>query len=304
MSALNSEMIRRELYRIIEQQIKQNELKEQLLDFVDYHSKQGFPFGELLILHYNIFNGTKTEEIYSVAAAVEMLILSFDMLDDFEDLDFKNKPWSSEHSLALNSTTSLLFLCITVIRNTGFKNKDKGIFILLKYAFLSINGQHKDLLNICRDEAGYIDMTIEKSGSLVTLSCLVGSVLATADYPIEVEVYAKYIGLIGQINNDLADIKVWDESNDLINKKFSLPIIYLLNYMDGELNFIREYYSDNLDKTEIIKHKELISKKFIVTGAIAYTEVIKKIYQNKVINELKKLNMNQCYIDLLLKFIC
>jgi competence protein ComQ len=305
LSVIKSEKISKTLYTIINEQIKQNELKEQLLGFFDYQSKREFPFGELLILHYKIFNGTETEEIYLVAAAVEMLILSFDMLDDFEDGDFKDKPWGGKSDLALNTTTALLFLSANVIMNTGFKNKDKGISILLNYALQSINGQHRDLLNNCRNEADYIDMTIQKSGSLVALSCSLGAVLAKADYPVEVETYSRYIGLIGQFNNDLADIKVWDEKNDLINKKFSLPIIYLLNYKDEELKFIHDYYeTDNkIEKKEIIKNQVLISNKFLETGAIAYAEVIKKVYQNKAIEELKKLNIEPYYINLLLKYI-
>lgn len=303
LSAVKSEKIRRSLYTIVNEEIKQNELKELVLGFVDYQSKKGFPFGEVLILHYNMFNGAENEEIYRVAAAVEMLILSFDMLDDFEDDDFKDKPWAIQSNLALNATTALLFLSTSIIGKTGFKNKDKGISILLNYALQSIHGQHKDLLNICKNEADYIDMTIQKSGSLVALSCLVGSVLATEDYPVEVETYSRYIGLIGQFNNDLADIKTWNEKNDLINKKFSLPIIYLLNYKDDELKLIHDYYNNKIEKNEIIKNHQLISKKFVMTGAITYTEVIKKIYQNKAIEELKKLDIDQNYIDLLLKYI-
>lgn len=257
----------------------------------------------MLVLHYNIFNGARTEEIYSVAAAIEILILSFDMLDDFEDGDFKDKPWSTDSNLALNATTSLLFLSTIVINNTGFKNKDKCISILQKYALQSINGQHQDLLNICRNEAGYIQMTIEKSGSLVTLSCLVGSILATDEFPAEVETYSRLIGLIGQINNDLADIKTWDDKNDLINKRFSLPIIYLLNCKDEELKFIHDYYNNKIETSEMIKNQKLISERFVMTGAIAYTEVIKKIYQNKAIEKIKELNFDQYYIDLLLKYI-
>lgn len=298
-----SVMIRKSMYTIINRQIKQNDLKELLLGFVDYQSKKGFPFGELLVLHYNMFKGVKNEDIYIVAAAVEILILSFDMLDDFEDGDFEDKPWATETNLALNATTALLFLSKSIIRNTGFKNKDRGISILLKYALQSINGQHTDLLNICTNEADYIDMTIDKSGSLVALSCLVGSSLATEDYPVEVEIYSKYIGFIGQVNNDLADIRTWNEKNDLVNKKFSLPIIYLLNYRDEELNFIHDYYYNKVDKSEIMMNQAFISKKFVDTGAIAYTEVIKKIYQNKAIDAVNKLNVDQYFIDRLLKYI-
>jgi len=289
---------------LVNARIDQLELKEQLLRYIDYQTKKGFPFGELLVLHYDIFKGMETMEIYTVAAAVEMLILSFDMLDDFEDDDCKDKPWSTEPSLALNATTALLVMSASVIRETDFPNKDKAISILLKYAQQSINGQHKDLLGICRSEADYIEMTLEKSGSLVSIACLVGAVLAvTADYPKEVEAYSKLIGLIGQINNDLVDVRTWDEKNDLVNRKFTLPIIYLLNCEDDELKLISDYYDNRIDESEIRKNQALIDKKLVATGAIDYTEVVKRIYQNKALAEVEKLNIGKDQFDQLIKYI-
>ncbi|MFT8323611.1 MAG: polyprenyl synthetase family protein [Bacillus sp. (in: firmicutes)] len=232
-----------------------------------------------------------------------ILLFEHALLDDFEDNDFIDKPWAAESNLALNATTALLFLSTSVIRNTGFKNRDKSISILSEYTLQSINGQHRDLLNRCKSEADYIEMTLEKSGSLVALACLVGTVLAKSDYPVEIEIYAKYMGLVGQMNNDLADIKSWDGKNDFLNKKFSLPVIYLLNCKDQELALIHDYYENKIEKNEVLKSQMLISTKFVETGAIAYTEVIKKIYQNKAIAEINKLEINPYYIDLLLKYM-
>ena len=206
-----------------------------------------------------MFNGIETEEIYSIAAAVEMLILSFDILDDFEDDDCSDKPWLTEPKLALNATTALPFLSLSVIQNSSFKNKDKGLSLLMEYALKSVHGQHKDLLNSCKTESDYIEMSIEKSGSLVALVCVVGAVLATDDYPVTIETYANDIGLIGQINNDLSDIKSWNLKNDLLNKKYSLPIIYLMNCEDENAQLIRDYYQNKVNKEEIIKNQELIT---------------------------------------------
>ncbi|WP_342514206.1 polyprenyl synthetase family protein [Sporosarcina sp. FSL K6-1522] len=303
MSTAQSVLIKKSIEKVINEQITQQQLKEQLLMFVDYQSKQGFSFGELLVLHYNQFNGVVTEEIYSVAAAVEMLILSSNMLDDFEDEDCMDKPWSTEVPLSLNATTALLFLSASVIRTTDFKNKDKAISILIEYALRSINGQHKDLLNSSRNETDYIEMTLEKSGSLVTLACLIGTVLATDDYPKEIVTYSELIGLVGQITNDLKDITTWNEKNDLLNKKFTLPIIYLLNYPDDDLQFIRDYYNNKSSADEVIKNQELISRKLVETGAITYTEVIRKMHQNRALNEVKRLPVDQHYIDQLVKYI-
>lgn len=283
--------------------ITQNELKTKLLAFIDFQSEKGFPFGELLVLHYKMFNGEETEEIYTVAAAVEMLILSFDILDDFEDDDFQDQPWSVESNLALNATTALLFLSANVIRKTSFKNAGKAIAILQEYALRSIHGQHQDLLNRSKSEEHYVQMTMEKSGSLVALACLVGTALATDPAPIEVETYAKYIGLVGQINNDLADIEAWGEKNDLLNKKFSLPIIYLLNCNDEQLGFVHDYYENKVDKGVILKQQKLISEKFVQTGAVTYTEVMRKVYQNKAIAAVKQLQVDSLYKHLLLTYI-
>ena len=303
MDICNSDVIRESILTIVNTQIEQQELKEQLLHYVDYQSQNGFSFGELLILHYNTFNGEDSEEIYTVAAAVEILILSFDILDDIEDADSADKPWSIEPDLALNATTILLFISAKVMIDTSFPNKGEAISILLKYALQSINGQHKDLLNICRTEADYMEMTLEKSGSLTELACLIGAVLATKDYPKEVKAYAGLIGLICQINNDLTDIATRHEKNDLINKKYTLPIIYLLNNEDDELQIIRDYYDGKTDIREVVKKQQLIDEKIIETGAITYTEVMKRIQQNKALTEVKKLTINQAHFNQLKKYI-
>ena len=296
-------LIKESMDNIIKEHTELSEIREMLLQFVDYQSAKGFPFGELLLLHYNLFNGFKTEEIYSVAAAMEFLVLASDILDDFEDDDTIYKPWSSQRDLALNATTNLLFLNLKIITESNFKNKDKGVTLLIEYVLKSINGQYKDLLNICRSESQYINMSIEKSGSLTALACLLGTILATDDYPEDIEIYSKYMGLIGQINNDIADFGVGNEKSDIMNHKYSLPIIFLLNCKDKEVQFLQDYYHNQIDKNEILKKEELLNKKFIDTGAMAYTEVIKRIYQNKAMTKVQSLHFEQCYMDQLQKFI-
>ncbi|MFB6467468.1 polyprenyl synthetase family protein [Cytobacillus sp. Hz8] len=288
---------------IVHENIEDDSLKRLIMSYVDHQLTKGFPFGELLVLHYQLYHGKETEEIYFIAAAVELLILAFDILDDFEDQDTTIKPWNQNSNFALNSTTAMQFLCGYIIRKSGFALKDQAIFLLFQYGLQSINAQHKDLQNICQTESDYIEMTIKKSGSLVALSCLIGASLATSHYPKEIEEYAKYIGLIGQINNDLADLQNWNDKNDLIYKKYTLPIIYLLNCEDKEIQFVQDYYQNHLPKNEIIHKRAIIERKLRETGAIQYTEVIKKIYQNRAIDLLKKLNIAPDYFQQLLKYI-
>src|SRR5699024_8415249 len=239
-------------------------------------------------------------------AAIEILILSYDILDDIEDDDCKGKPWLTEtqdSSLVLNATTALLFTSQSVIMNTDFKNKEIAISILLYFSLQSINGQQKVVLNICMSEAEYIDMTIKKSGSLVALSCLIGAVLATCKYPKEIEMYSYYIGVVGQINNDLEDIKSTNDKNDILNKKLTLPIIYILNIKDKKHQIFYDYFNDKIDKEVFLKSKDKVYRNFIESGAIVYTKVIKKIYQTKIKNQLEKLDIKQNQLNLLLKYI-
>lgn len=95
-------------------------------------------------------------------------------------------------------------------------------------ALRAIEGQHIDLLNKISCEDRYMDMVVLKSGSLTELACLIGTVLANPDKATEVQFYGSHIGVIGQIQNDMEGMKRWDGKNDLLNKKWTLPILYLL----------------------------------------------------------------------------
>lgn len=276
------------MLNIVQHHISLTEIRNLLVQYIEYQSKKDFLFGELLILHYNLHHGVKTDEIYTVAACVELIILSFDMLDDFEDEDSNHSPWINNRNLALNITTNLLYLSLDLIRKTNFEHKEKGVSVLLEYALRSINGQYKDLLDICKTENDYIQMTLEKSGSLVAMASLLGTVLATGTSHESVKTYSTYIGLIGQINNDMKDVQEdFHHKNDLVNYKYTLPIIYLLNNQDNDIQIIRDYYNRKISKEEFLKEQDVVLQKIEDTGAILYTQVLKKIYQNRAIKEIQ-----------------
>lgn len=154
--------------------------------------------------------------------------MSFDIIDDLQDKD-SDYSWSKTPELSLNVALAMLVMASKIIRETSFEHKNKAIQILEEYALGSINGQQLDLLNNCRDEQSYIQMIEQKSGSLTALSCLIGEVLAKGEISSQVKEYSKYIGIIQQIKNDIQGLKTWGPKNDLLNKRYSLPIIYLLS---------------------------------------------------------------------------
>ena len=288
---------------IVKDEIKDKDLKETIQKYMFAQTKKGLPFAELTILHYQMLNGQDLEKILPIAAAIELLVLSSDILDDFEDGDGFHELWFKEQSIALNASTAMIFVCMSAIRQTELTYKESAISILLEYSLLSISGQHRDLLRICKTEKEYLEMVLNKSGSLVSLACLIGASLACGQSPEEIKRYSQYIGLVGQLNNDLKDICALDHKNDLLNKKISLPIIYLLNYKGKGSGMIRGFYNDHVKKEELVRNQSFIRDLIAESGAIEYTEIIKRVYQNKIIKELQALNVNQRYVEKLLEYI-
>jgi competence protein ComQ len=82
-----------------------------------------------------------------------------------------------------------------------------------------------------------------------------------------------------------------------------LPIIYFLNSQDNIVSLVHEYYQNTIDQDELMKNIEELSRKMIESGAIIYTEVIKKVYQNKAMSKLSGFKIDPFYMDQLLKYI-
>jgi len=198
-----------------------HELQLLLKSFKEEKTTRGFSFGKLCFWHYEAFSDGINEDIYKVAAAIELLILSFDIIDDIQDKD-SDYIWSKTPELSLNVALAMLIMASKAIDDTSFEHKQVAIRLLEKYALQSINGQQLDLLNNCRDEESYVQMITQKSGSLTAMGCLIGEVLAKGEVSKEVEEYGKYIGIIQQIKNDIQGLKVWGPKNDLLNKKYCL----------------------------------------------------------------------------------
>jgi competence protein ComQ len=295
--------ILKSIHILVKTELQQENLQETIQKYMDTQTRKGFPFAELTILHYRMLNGAELDKVISVAAAIELLVLSFDILDDIEDRDDDQKLWLNEQSIALNASTAMIFVGIEVIRKTDLKYKEKAISILLEYSLLSISGQHMDLLNNCRTEKDYLEMTLKKSGSLVSLACLIGAALAGYKDLGIIRRYSQFIGLIGQLNNDINDLSSWEGKNDLLNKKISLPIIYLLRYKGNGAEMIRSYYNGTIERDDLIRNQEQIIKIIEESGALLYTEIIKKIYQNKVRDELQYLDIDNNFMNQLLNYL-
>jgi competence protein ComQ len=271
------------------------ELRSMLKSFKEEKMAVGYSFGKLCYLHYEAFTDCLNENIYKVAAAIELLILSFDIIDDLQDKD-SDYSWTKTPDLSLNVALAMLVMASRTIRETSFEHKNTAIQILEDYALRSINGQQLDLLNTCRDEQSYIQMIEQKSGSLSAMACLIGEVLATGGTSSEVEEYGKYIGIIQQIKNDIQSLKTWGPKNDLLNKRYSLPIIYLLSQEKDVSKSVINYYNDDMDA---FLDNNATENELTNGGAIRYAITMKNVYKFKALNILENVTINELGKDYL-----
>lgn len=265
-----------------------------LQTFKNEKEKSGFPFGTLCVLHYEAFTDISNNYIYKVAAAIELLILSFDIIDDLQDND-KEYIWNKTPPLSLNIAITMIIIATKIIRESNFKHKDLAVQILDKYTLHSLSGQQLDLLNCCQDEESYLKMIEKKSGSLTSLSCLIGASLANGEINTYVQEYSKYIGVVQQIKNDIQGLEYTDNKNDLINKKYSLPIIFLLYNETLISEDLKKYYKS----FDAILDIHTIKKELVNSGAIRYAVAIKNVYKNKALLEMQNIFMSKSSKDYL-----
>ena len=275
------------------------ELKYLLKSFKEEKTSVGFSFGKLCYWHYEAFSDSINDDIYKVAAAVELLILSFDIIDDLQDKDSDNS-WSRTPELSLNVALAMLIMASKTIDESSFEHKRAAITLLKEYALKSISGQQLDLLNNCRDEDSYVQMITLKSGSLTAMSCLIGEMLAKGEVTKEIEAYGKYIGIIQQIKNDIQSLKAWGLKNDLLNKRFSLPIIYLLSQQNDISKSVANYYNDDI--VTVLDNNET-ENELTNGGAIRYAVTVKNVYKFKALNYLENVAISELGKEYLQKLI-
>ncbi|WP_246027663.1 polyprenyl synthetase family protein [Lysinibacillus antri] len=266
----------------------EDSLRDMLKTFKKEKDSIGYPFGALCVLHYKEYADEFDAEIYKVAAAIELLVLSFDIIDDLQDND-TDYVWVETPKFSLNSVLAMLVIAFKVLRQSHFVHKEQAMQIIEKHTLLSISGQQLDLLNVYKDERSYLKMIEQKSGSLTSMSCLVGEVLARGKKSLEVEDYAKAIGIIGQIKNDIQDLEEWNQKNDIVNKRYSLPIIFLLSMGSGFSKDLEKYYHGN---ESIELDESIIKKELQESGAIRYAIAVKNLYKKRALNTIEKIGMS------------
>jgi competence protein ComQ len=299
----------RMIENIMQQAVRDCNLNEEImkhtLSFIEYKIKESCPFADLTVLHYQMFDG-KSPQIYQAAASIELMILALDIFDDIQDQDNPSVPWSQiEPALSTNIAIGLLMLSEAMLVQTSFETGRKLIAIdyLNEQVLKAVNGQYTDLSNSIHSEEDYIQMAKNKSGSLLACACLVGTALAGETHHSTVKEYAVFIGIAAQIKNDIQDIVRWDEKNDLIHKKKTLPTLFLLQSQLPSFQIIRDYYDDKLGKEALYKQKFEIKELIEQSGAIEYANVIMRIHQLHASELIEGLGVEQAWKEKLLQYV-
>ncbi|WP_238188483.1 polyprenyl synthetase family protein [Paenibacillus sp. L3-i20] len=270
-----------------------------------FKQRENTPFKEIATAHYIAFGGN-SDDMHRVSTAVEQLILSLDIFDDIQDNDNEEAPWRQiDSSQAINIALWFLSSSIKQLASLEIPGALKNIQYFSNFLSTSIEGQFLDLNNQCNTEEQYLDMCAKKSGSLVAISSLIGTSMATDQNHEIVAQYASAIGIAGQIANDSNDLFCFDSKSDWRQKKKTLPIIYLLENKEMGSELIYDYLNEKISYEHFVSRKEEVINALHDSGALIYADVVKRSYEQKAIALIQTMPIsvgNQDYlIDSLLK---
>lgn len=272
-----------------------SDLKLLARECITFKCEQAMLFGELTMVHYWM-NGGESEEIYKAAAAVEMMVLALDIIDDLQDKDQPSILWCKiDPAVAMNVAIGFLMLCIRIVEHTGLPEDRKALIVhcLNTQVIKSINGQHSDLLSSVNCEEEYTEMVRQKSGALVACACMVGVLFATGKADEVVLRYGEHIGIAAQIKNDLHDLLRWDEKSDFLRRKKTALTLYLLHSEEHKLQPVKGYLEGTLTIQKILAGRTVYEQLMRTSGVVEYAKVLMKVHQFHAIELLEQVSISE-----------
>jgi competence protein ComQ len=278
--------IEAEMNRIVDEYVEYAAFNALLKSFIAVKAAEKPRWSDITQVVHGMFAGN-SPHIERLATLTEMTILALDIMDDLQDQDNTDILWMTcPPALALNAVVALLMAVIgEASRFEGPPQEGIPPFtqevsrILMK----ALGGQYKDLANSVVTEADYMEMIQEKSGSLIRLACSMGyrsSAISAADRE-SMNQLAYCVGAIAQIENDIQDILRFDLKNDLLHKKKTLPILFLLAEPDTDFPIIQDFYEGKLTEQQLLSSKQACMAYIIDSGCIEYAKVIQQLCRNE-----------------------
>ncbi|WP_027956218.1 polyprenyl synthetase family protein [Halobacillus kuroshimensis] len=264
--------------------------------FISYKKAEGFSFSPLTQLHFHIHSREKQEGVYVLSAAIEFLILALDILDDLQDEDAGDKPWSQVSSASsMNISTGFLMLSMQLMQASPFQKETSSdaLQAMHQQVLQAVNGQHADLNESASTEEEFLRMIKRKSGSLMACACMAGAAFCENEDLSGIRLYAESFGIAAQLVNDLQDIVRFDSKNDLINKKWTLPVFLLLQERSEEAGWIRDYYEGRVDGSFITDRKQPLFEWVSRSAVIPYIQVLIRKHQRQASRKLDMFQAGQ-----------
>jgi competence protein ComQ len=275
-----------EMNRIVDEYVEVAAFSALLKSYIAVKAAEKTRWSDITLYVHYMFAGN-SPNIDRLAALTEMMILALDIMDDLQDQDHLEMLWmTSPQGHAMNAVVALLMAVIgEATRLEGARGEGIPPFaqevsrILMK----ALDGQYRDLADSIITEADYMVMIQEKSGSLIRLACFMGygssSISAKDIKPMNELAYC--IGAIAQIENDIKDVLHFDLKNDLLQKKRTLPILFLLAEPDEDFSIIQQFYAGELTQQQFMARKKECIQYIIDSGCIEYSKVIQQLLINQ-----------------------
>ncbi len=273
---------------VIRTEFQSKRLQELALLFAEDKQSEPMIFGPLTFIHYHMHGGAKGDP-FRAAAGIELLILASDILDDLEDQDAPSKPWMAiPLPEAIHAATAILTLAQHALLESMPDPGRRGAMAvkLSEQLLLSANGQMMDIAREAADEETYLEMVRRKSASLFVLACNAGMLAAGRGWSEEVASYAEELGLSSQMKNDIRDLVRWDEKSDFLQRKVSLPILYLLESIGEQDVWIADYYKGVIGPDKVLGSGTMFRNALERTGALLYGTVMGRMHYNRFLDQL------------------
>lgn len=273
--------VENEIHRMLDQYVPEENLHRLIQTFIEDKKNENSAWAGLTRCVHYMLGGTSLA-IERAAAITELFILLLDIVDDLQDRDQPDKPWmKSDPAVTLNA---LLALSAAVIGEIGRLVPGSLAAEVGALLACSVHGQQTDIAGDVRTEEDYLEMVERKSGSLLQFACLMGYSLVdgvTEQTRNALNELACCAGIVAQIENDMNDVLRFDLKNDLLQKKRTLPILYVLEDAAEECPELAGYYDGNLNLEDILPRKMDILAYIRDSGCLEYCRVIQTLYVDK-----------------------
>jgi competence protein ComQ len=276
-----------EMYSIVDKYFLTTDLNAILKQFIAEKAEENTNWSDITANTHWMLGGD-SHQIDRFSALTEWVVLAFDIIDDLQDEDNTSKPWMvCPREYALNAVLSFLIAFIGELGELRTNNPQVSSSLMMQISQMlasSIIGQQIDLNLSVQTDADYIRMVEQKSGSLLRFACFMGYSLIpdlSNEIAAQMDELANYIGVIAQLNNDLSDVLRYDVKGDLLQKKRTLPILFLLQDSPEEFPPLAQYYLGEISEPEFVLRRQDCIQYIEDSGCIEYSKIVQSLFIEK-----------------------